>query len=179
MFRVVSILRGIFTDARNRISCLNIFYLASMLALLTGSVGATTTVQAAPREDDTVDSADVSIGEIPSPACAHTPYLIPFFARVDRVANLGGNDVDLEGGLGPAQIAVKATSSDLSVAGFHPEVETASAVQNRIGRGVNLLLKTEQPGSATLTITGKIHWTGNLVVFPPNSAADQGRELQI
>ena len=66
MFRVVSILRGIFTDARNRISCLNIFYLASMLALLTGSVGATTTVQAAPREDDTVDSANVSIGTIPS-----------------------------------------------------------------------------------------------------------------
>ena len=166
MFRVVSILRGIFTDARNRISCLNIFYLASMLALLSGSVGATTTVQAAPREDDTIDSANVSIGAFPSVACAHTPYLIPFFARVDRVANLGGNDVDLEGGLGPAQIAVKATSSDLSVAGFHPEVETASAVQNRIGRGVNLLLKTEQPGSATLTITGKIEWTGYRVIFP-------------
>ncbi len=110
-----------------------------MLALLTGSVGATTTVQAAPREDGTVDSFDISISDIPSPACAHTPYLIPFFARVDRVANLDGNNVDLEGGLGPAQIAVKATSSDPSVAGFDPEEETASAVQNRIGRGVNLV----------------------------------------
>jgi hypothetical protein len=138
-----------------------------MLALLTGSVGATTRVQAAPREDGTVDTFDVSIGAIPSPACAHTPYLIPFFARVDRVANLDGNDVDLEGGLGPAQVEVKATSSDPSVAGFHPEVETASAVENRIGNGVNLYLKTEQPGSAALTITGKIQWTGNRVVFPP------------
>jgi hypothetical protein len=117
--------------------------------------------------NDTIDYFDISTGQFPSPACAHTPYLIPFLVRVDQVANLGGNDVNLEGGLGPAQIEVKATSSDLSVAGFHPEVETASAVENRIGNGVKLLLKTEQPGSAALTITGQIQWTGNRVVFPP------------
>lgn len=144
-----------------------VFCLRLALAFYTGGVGQTTFVRAAPRANETIDSFEISTSPIPSPACAHSLYEVQFFARVDRVADLNGNKVDLKGGLGPSDISVKATSSDTNVAEFHPEILTASALDNRIGRGADFKLKTEAPGSATLTLTGKLEWTGERVIFPP------------
>ncbi len=143
------------------------FYLTLIVIVGLGSAKPNAAALAAPPKDETDISFDISTSPIPNPACAHTSYDVEFFTRVDTVANLNGNPVDLQGGPGPSEIEVQAKSSDSSVAGFHPETATATALDGRIGKGAKFVLRTEEPGSATLTMTGKITWANKRVIFPP------------
>jgi len=138
-----------------------------VIALYIGGAGQTRFVQAASQADETIDSFDISTSPIPNPACAHSLYEVQYFARVDRVVDLNGKKVNLEGGLGPSEVSIKAASSDTSIAEFHPETLTAKALDNRIGRGADFKLKTEAPGSATLKFTGRIKWNAVDVNLPP------------
>jgi len=139
------------------------------LALSMGSAGQTTLVQAAPPANQTDFSWDIATSHIPEPLCTHTLYLIKYFARARRAADLNGSKVDLNGGLAPASLTVKATSSDAGVAGFHPEEERAAALDSGIPNTgvVVFLLKTEGPGSGTLTFKGQIAFAGENITFPP------------
>jgi hypothetical protein len=135
------------------------------LALYIGGVGSATFVEAAPVADETIDRIDISISGISNPSCANSSYEVQVTARVDRMAYLSGTNVDLEGGLGPTEIRVKATSSDTGVVDFHPNDRTASALDNFIGRGVDFELKTEAPGDATLNFKSLIQVTGEEVTI--------------
>jgi hypothetical protein len=137
------------------------------LALYLGAAGSATPVQAAPGADETVDSFSMSVSGIESPACAHALYEVEVFTRADRVANRNGSNLNLEGGLGPADIYVKGSSSDTGVASFHPETLKTTALDNRIGRGADFVLQTEAPGSATLTLTAALTSAGESLTFPP------------
>ena len=143
------------------------FYLTLIFILGLGGMKPNDAALAAPPKDETDITFDISTSPIPNPACAHTSYDVEFFARVDTVANLNGNQVDLQGGPGPSEIEVQAKSSDSSVAEFHPETKTATGLDGRIGKGANFVLRTEEPGSATLTMTGKITWANERKIFPP------------
>ena len=140
--------------------------LALALYLGGGAAGATP-AQAAPGADETIDSLSMEVTEIPSLVCAHTVYYIDVFVRIDRVADRNSNFVELDGGLGPANIFVKGTSSDIGVAGFHPEIKQTAALDNRIGTGADFKLQTEAPGSATLTLDVAMTSAGNRTTFRP------------
>lgn len=137
------------------------------LLLCIGGPSQATSVEAAPRTEATIDYFSISMTPLPSPACAHSAYNVAVFVAVDTVTNLNGSQVSLQGGLGPSQTSVNAVSSDPSVVAFHPETATASALNGLIGRGAKFVLKTEAPGSATLTITAAIQWAGESVRLPP------------
>jgi hypothetical protein len=125
---------------------------AVVLAFVLTGVGPAATVRAAEPADKAIERVSVSLSEVPNPACAHTRYHVEVLTQVDRSANVQGNFVQLDGGLGPPDIHVTALSSDPSVAAFHPQELTASALEGRIGQGNHLLLKTEEAGSTTLTV---------------------------
>jgi hypothetical protein len=138
------------------------------LALSLSGVGQTTFVQAAPPANIENDSWDVSMSPIPSPTCAHSHYDLDFFARILRAVELGGQKVKLKGGFGPANVLVKATSSDPSVVEINPEIATATGLDGFIAvSSASFNLNAEAPGSATLTLRAVADWTGLQVVFPP------------
>lgn len=137
------------------------------LALYVGGVDQTTFVRAAPRANETTDSFSVGASWPPIPACAHSLYQVNYFARPQRVTNLNGTKTNVKGALYPSNTSVKASSSDTSIAEFHPEIRTAKALDNISGRGTYFDLETKAPGSTTLTLAGEIKWTGVEVNLAP------------
>jgi hypothetical protein len=168
MFRVSRSFRRLPSPANNKARHWYKILVILVLALSLSGVGQTTSVQAAPHADATIYSFDLSTSPIPSPACAHSLFDVQFFANVESTVDWNDQQVKLQGGLGPSDTSVNATSSDTSVAEFHPDSRTASALDNSIGgRSANFQLKTEAPGSATLAFTAEIKWAGQSITLPP------------
>ncbi|HET7144980.1 MAG TPA: hypothetical protein VFI68_13255 [Anaerolineales bacterium] len=168
MFRVSRLFRWLPSTTDNKAARWHKIIVLLALALYIGSAGQTTLVQAAPPADETAFSVDIATSQVPDPLCTNSLYHIKFFARVRRVADLNGNKINLNGGLAPASLTVRASSSDASVAGFHPEEEHASALDSGIPNTgvVVFLLQTEGPGSATLTFAGQTAFVGESIIFP-------------
>ena len=138
------------------------------LSLCAGGAGQTTSVQAAPRATLTIDSYQIWNSPLPNPACAHSRYDIDIFARIDTVAELSDNFVELEGGPGPSVISVTSESSNPDVAELNPDNASATWREKLIGKAANFRIKTDQTGSSTLSFTAKIESRGESVSFKPH-----------
>jgi hypothetical protein len=145
-----------------------VFHLALIVVMGLGSAKPNAAARAAAPTDDEIDNFDLTTSPIPNPACAHSHYDVEFFARVVRLAEVNGKRENLKGGLGPANVRVKATSSDPSIAEINPETATASGLDGLIAvSGAGFNLNTGAPGSATLSLIGIADWAGLHVRFPP------------
>src|SRR5262245_34966196 len=131
------------------------------LAFVMSSVGGATPVQAFPLADKTITHFELQTSPLPSPACAHSHYTLSFAVSAESIAELGGDTLNLDGGVSPSGITINGSSSSNAIAEVSPNTVSATAADSLIGRSAVFDLQTHDTiGSAMLTFEVAIKWAG-------------------